>query len=568
MLLSLLLYVISICEVECGQFEVRNNSVETQQITVSLLNNEQVGGTTIAAGEADTLRLAAGKYRLAVSPADEHYRVTAQDCGGSNLCPLSLPHNIQYVDMGLPSGTYWANMNLGATEPYECGCYFAWAEVTPKETYTWENYKWILSPAAKTTTKYNYNASWGTPVDGKMKLDPEDDAAHVHWGNGWQIPDMAAIEELIDNVTFSVEVRNGQRGMKVVSKINGNELFFPFAGQKTTSSPLNYNNEGVYASSELTNHDIWGYYHVNLQTYLSPSIRFRMASYNRGYHSTGFSVRPVFKGTPPPPTPPTPPTPPAQLPVLSGPFSVSDTKTVRFAPGNLQYQASTGTWRFAEHQYDVIGDANMNISATYDGWIDCFGWTTSGYNGHEPWLNSTDASLYYSPVDIDGTEYDWGVHNAISNGGNTKGEWRLLSVYELAYLFGSRTNAANLRGAARVNGLNGYVLLPDNWVLPAGLTFLHDPTDFTTTNCNIYTAEEWEQMEAAGAVFLPAGGVRDTWFHYFSDFNNTGFYWTSSFGTANESRRFMVLKDQIHYNSWGNKNYLGMSVRLVQDVTP
>ena len=51
-------------------------------------------------------------------------------------------------------------------------------------------------------------------------------------------------------------------------------------------------------------------------------------------------------------------------------FSVSATKKVRFSPGNLQYQASTKTWRFAEHQYDYIGDANRNISPTYSGWID------------------------------------------------------------------------------------------------------------------------------------------------------------------------------------------------------
>ncbi|MBQ0154797.1 MAG: hypothetical protein KBS70_08475, partial [Bacteroidales bacterium] len=53
-----------------------------------------------------------------------------------------------------------------------------------------------------------------------------------------------------------------------------------------------------------------------------------------------------------------------------GSFSVSPTTKVTFAPGNLQYQASTNTWRFAEHQYDYVGDANTNISATYDGWID------------------------------------------------------------------------------------------------------------------------------------------------------------------------------------------------------
>ncbi len=65
---------------------------------------------------------------------------------------------------------------------------------------------------------------------------------------------------------------------------------------------------------------------------------------------------------------------------LVGKFSVSSSKQVSFSKGNLQYQASTNTWRFAESQTDYIGAANKNISATYDGWIDLFGWGTSGYD--------------------------------------------------------------------------------------------------------------------------------------------------------------------------------------------
>ena len=65
---------------------------------------------------------------------------------------------------------------------------------------------------------------------------------------------------------------------------------------------------------------------------------------------------------------------------LKGLFSVGNGKTVRFSQGNLQYQASTDTWRFAEHQYDCIGNTNSNISLFYQGWVDLFGYGTSGYN--------------------------------------------------------------------------------------------------------------------------------------------------------------------------------------------
>lgn len=72
-----------------------------------------------------------------------------------------------------------------------------------------------------------------------------------------------------------------------------------------------------------------------------------------------------------------------------GAFSVSPNKLVYFSKGNLQYQASTNTWRFAENQWDYVGDAtegnvymddvkcnNSYISQTYNGWIDLFGWGT------------------------------------------------------------------------------------------------------------------------------------------------------------------------------------------------
>lgn len=50
---------------------------------------------------------------------------------------------------------------------------------------------------------------------------------------------------------------------------------------------------------------------------------------------------------------------------------------VYFSQGNLQYQASTNTWRFANNQYDYVGSANSNISSSNSGWIDLFGWATS-----------------------------------------------------------------------------------------------------------------------------------------------------------------------------------------------
>lgn len=174
---------------------------------------------------------------------------------------------------------------------------------------------------------------------------------------------------------------------------------------------------------------------------------------------------------------------------LPGAFSVSATKKVYFSQGNLQYQASTNTWRFAANQYTRIGvGGNNNISPTYTGWIDWFGWGT----GSNPTNTSTNNSSY--------TFTDWGV-NKISNGGNQANLWRTLTKAEWEYLLSGRANAANRRSTATVNNVKGYIFLPDSWTLPSGLKFVADVKNKWDTNK--YSLEDWQKMEQNGAIFLP-----------------------------------------------------------------
>lgn len=244
---------------------------------------------------------------------------------------------------------------------------------------------------------------------------------------------------------------------------------------------------------------------------------------------------------------------------LPGKFSVSATKKVQFAMGNLQYQASTKKWRFAENQYDVIGEDNKNISSSYSGWIDLFGWGTSGYRKKYPYMTSTDISDYGDGTnDIVGTDYDWGVYNAISNGGNKAGMWRTLTCGEWYYLFDTRTNAKNLRGQATVNGQTGYILLPDGWSTPSGMTFTAAPADFTT---NSYSASEWSRMEAAGALFLPCAGSRNG---AGVDFvGSYGYYWSSTADNYDGADDFN-FGSAIAYVNYDYRDY-GDSVRLATE---
>ena len=229
---------------------------------------------------------------------------------------------------------------------------------------------------------------------------------------------------------------------------------------------------------------------------------------------------------------------------LTGAFTINaDGDQILFSKGNLQYQASTSTLRFATNQYDMIGEDNANISDTYTGWIDLFGWGT----GNCPTKKSEKDEDY-------STFTDWGV-NAISNGGNEANLWRTLTIQEWGYLIKTRTNADNLKGQATVADVHGYVLLPDSWTLPAGLSFAASPNNWTT---NVYTAEQWAQMEAAGAVFLPATGYRDP---EIKGVNEKGWYWSSDVLSADAAYDFEF--NETTSRVFGSRHYFGQPVRLV-----
>lgn len=242
---------------------------------------------------------------------------------------------------------------------------------------------------------------------------------------------------------------------------------------------------------------------------------------------------------------------------LPGLFSVSATKQVYFSQGNLQYQASTKTWRFAEHQYDYVGSDNRSISSTYSGWIDLFGWGT----GSNPTLSSTSFEDY-------GTFVDWGC-NAISNGGNTANRWRTLTKSEWYYLFNKRTGALSKRGTGNINGVGGLIILPDSWTLPSECSFTSgfcSPSgdNYPDWTHNSYTLAQWAQMEAAGAVFLPAAGNR--FGTYVANVGNIGYYWSSTSSMNFDGDAYGMNFDGDNLDAmYYNLRDDGFSVRPVQD---
>lgn len=255
---------------------------------------------------------------------------------------------------------------------------------------------------------------------------------------------------------------------------------------------------------------------------------------------------------------------------LIGVFTACD-KQIMFSKGNLQYQASSNTWRFAENQYDFIGSNNQYISSYYNGWIDLFGWGTSGYNHgavcYQPWSTSTTYSDYYAYGESDYNLYDqtgiadWG-YNPISNGGNIENQWRTLSKDEWDYILFIRDTPSGIRYAkATVNNIEGLILLPDNW----------NSSYYELVQTNVYFSDNvinlisWINIfEENGAVFLPAAEYREGT-TYKSGKN--GCYWSTTNSGNNNARvvSFSIGNNSPSSNS-SNYRYKGYSVRLIRDI--
>ena len=140
----------------------------------------------------------------------------------------------EYVDLGLPSGTLWANMNLGATSETDYGDFYMWGSTTPN---TAEECNWTNAPFNNGSSYYykkyfiSHKSEW---LDDKGNLKPEYDAAYKATNGMSCMPTSAEFKELYDNTLHEwVEDfnRSGVNGWKFISKTNIRKyIFFPASG--------------------------------------------------------------------------------------------------------------------------------------------------------------------------------------------------------------------------------------------------------------------------------------------------------------------------------------------------
>lgn len=306
-----------------------------------------------------------------------------------------------------------------------------------------------------------------------------------------------------------------------------------------------------------------GEYTINMEV-LEPNATYYVRAYAKNSQGIGYGEVLSFttKETIEPP-----------LGCVPGLFSVSDEQQVWFSQGNLRYTAATHHWDFAPSTWDIVGEDNTNIAEDYSGPIDLFGWGTSGFDHgavyYQPWSWDGVQSDYlaygsaeYNLEDQTG-QADWGYGVVIEEGDELTHPWRTLTMEEWNYLLMDRPTMSGLRFAkAQVNGVNGLLILPDSWSTAFyALNNINQAEASYASNRISAMDYEWSLMPS-GAVFLPAGGVRD---HRYVDMEGVGArYWS---GTARGAKYCYCLvfdNEDIHTQTTISRNR-GCSVRLVYD---
>ena len=181
------------------------------------------------------------------------------------------------------------------------------------------------------------------------------------------------------------------------------------------------------------------------------------------------------------------------------------------------------------------------------------------------WDDYTNCWWFYNE-DLTGTA-DWGYNAIIGAGNKENSGWRTLSSKEWEYLLRWRKGHAEKYGLATVKGVKGLILLPDIWTQPTGCKWAAQAMHYAD---NTYNDDQWEQMESAGAIFLPAAGTRIfevgyvNWLVKIQGVQDEGRYWSTTQVGDKWADFLYFYEDNVSLGNMGKHD--GAAVRLVRDL--
>jgi len=233
--------------------------------------------------------------------------VSCGDDDDNEKIPSVVVNGHEAVDLGLPSGTKWATVNIGATSPYHRGSYFQWGETTTSygnENLSWNNdykpgniaYKGLSSSAcgtesdamfADSTIVKDATGNWNGSLAGNTKYD----AATANWGGSWKIPTKAQMDELINLCSWTYTnsiIDGGQAGYTVTGK-NGNSIFLPLGGYRQYLNLDRGGSCGCYWSATISPNIAADAYYLMFEINAASGN----ARVNAEERVRGFNIRPV-----------------------------------------------------------------------------------------------------------------------------------------------------------------------------------------------------------------------------------------------------------------------------------
>lgn len=170
----------------------------------------------------------------------------------------------EYVDLGLPSGTKWATMNVGATGVTDYGYYYQYGKGDAQYTATSgdSDYSGTENPLALSA-----------------------DTAAIVMGGDWHMPTSAQCAELIANTDYTWATIDGVNGGKFANKTDATKyVFLPAAGNWVGGSQNDAGSKGTYWISTPNN---------SSRAYNLFLINGRKQMYNDAWRFYGYSVRGV-----------------------------------------------------------------------------------------------------------------------------------------------------------------------------------------------------------------------------------------------------------------------------------
>ena len=177
---------------------------------------------------------------------------------------------IEFVDLGLSSGTLWMKCNIGAEKETGYGLFFQWGDTVGYDESTAAAHSSLSTcPGNGRNNYYNDSAltTWGTTNLTNNVLNTSVDAAYVHTNGKAKMPTLTQVKELINGTNSEWTTIDGVAGRKFTNKTDSSKyIFIPAAGYFCNGSRSRKGSYGRVWSSSLYTSSVDDAYYLNFSS--------------------------------------------------------------------------------------------------------------------------------------------------------------------------------------------------------------------------------------------------------------------------------------------------------------